>query len=211
VARADFSVASVDNLMVWLAFAYPVLVHVGVWLHSLLLQWIALVCLLIAVFSAPLKQRRVWAWSALVCGATALYLLIIRGHGMYALYLPPIAIPLLIFWLFARSLRSGATPLVSQIAETMRGNPLPEVLRAYTRHVTQWWCAIAIGLMISAIVSAIWASPELWSTITNVIHYLIMGVFFVLEFAYRRVKYAELEPWGLVQYLKRLTRARIRI
>jgi len=175
------------------------------------LQWLALVWLLLVMLAGPLVRRRLWAWGTFTIGAAALYFLSIHGDGLYALYLPPMAIPVFILWLFAQSLRTGATPLVSRIAATVRGEPLPIVLQVYTRKVTQLWCVVAAGLLVSAIATALWASPEVWSLVTNIVHYLVMGAVFVLEFAYRRLRYAELEPWGLVQYLRRLARVRIRI
>ena len=109
--------------------------------------------------------------------------------------------------------RSGKLSICEAIAAVARGEgePLPDVLKIYTRHVTQLWCVVAAILALSAIVTAMVASPELWSLITNIIHYLAMGAVFVLEFAYRRVRYAHLEPWGWLEYLKRLPRARIRM
>ena len=45
---------------------------------------------------------------------------------------------------------------------------------------------------------------------TNVVHYVVLGLIFVSEFAYRRLRYRALEPWGLFEYLQRLVRTRIR-
>lgn len=196
--------------MPWLAVGYPLLAHAGVWLNSLYLQCFALVWLLFSMLSGALLRKRAWAWLSFVVGSAALYLLTLHGDGMYALYLPPIAIPIFILWLFGRSLLTGATPLVSRFAESMRGEPLPDVLRAYTRRVTQLWCVIAACLTLSAIGTALWARPETWSLVTNVLHYVAMGAVFILEFAYRKIRYADLEPWGLMQYLQRLRHIRLR-
>lgn len=197
--------------MPWLAVGYPVLAHLGVWLHNLYLEWLALVWLLFSMTSGALLNGKMWAWVGFIGGSAALYFLTLHGNGIYALYLPPIAIPIFILWLFGRSLRSGATPLVSQFAEAMRGEPLPDVLRAYTRRVTQLWCVVAVCLTLSAVGTALWATPEIWSLVTNVLHYFAMGAVFVLEFAYRKIRYSALEPWGLMQYLRRLRRIRLRI
>jgi uncharacterized membrane protein len=133
-----------------------------------------------------------------------------RGNGLYVLFIPPIVLPLAMLLLCARSLRAGETPFISRIATIMRGEPLPDVLRVYTRHVTQLWCGVSAALALSAIVTAIWASAAIWSLATNFIHYIVLGAVFVLEFFYRRIKYAHLEPWGLMEYLRRLARTRMR-
>ena len=197
--------------MPWLALAYPMLAHLGVVYHNVLLQWIALRWLLIIVLAPALMRRRIWAWITFFLTAVALYFLTMHGDGLYALYLPPIAIPLFILWLFGRTLRNDAKPLVSQIAETMRGEPLPDVLRLYTRRITYLWCGVAALLAVSATTTALFASAEVWSLLTNVIHYVVLGAVFVIEFIYRRIKYADLEPWTLMGYLRRLARVRIRM
>jgi uncharacterized membrane protein len=197
--------------MPWLALGYPALAHLGVWLHSLHLQWLALVWLLTLSLWGALAQRRTWAWAVLVSAAVVLYWLTMRGNGLYLLYIPPIVIPLAMLLLCARSLRSGETPFISRIAEAMRGEPLPDVLRSYTRYVTQLWCGVSAALVTSAIVTAIWASAEVWSLATNVIHYIILGAVFVIEFSYRRIKYAHLERWGFIEFLRRLVRTKVRV
>jgi len=194
-----------------LALGYPALAHLGVWLHNLQLQWLALVWVLMLSLWGALKQRRLWAWAVFAASAIALYPVTMSGNGLYALYVPPIVIPFAMLLLFGGSLRAGATPLISRIAEIMRGEQLPDVLRTYTRRVTQLWCFVSAALMISAIVTAIWARDEVWSFTVNVVHYVVLGAVFLLEFFYRRRKYAQLEPWGLLQYLRRLAQTKIRL
>lgn len=196
--------------MAWLALGYPLLAHLAVVLNEPLLQWLALVWLLAVTLGGPLANRRAWAWALFALGAAALYALVTMSNGLYALYVPPAVIPAMLLMVFARSLRAGATPLVTQIATTMRGAPLPPELIIYTRRVTQLWCAVCLALFVSAVTLAIWASPHLWSVMTNFVHYLVLGAVFVLEFTWRRIRYAQYEQWGLIQYLHRLARTRIR-
>ena len=197
--------------MFWLALGYPLLVHLAVVLDESRLQWLALVWLLALSLGGALIERQPWAWSILLAGALGLYWLVVLGHGLYALYVPPAVIPAVLFIAFARSLRAGQTPLISRIATGMRGEPLPPPLVAYTRHVTVLWCAVFIVMFLSAVALAAWATPELWSLMTNVVHYAALGAVFVGEFAYRRIRYPELEPWGLFEYLRRLMRTNIRM
>ena len=197
--------------MFWLALGYPLLAHLAVVFHDARLEWLALVWLLGISLAGALKARRVWAWGVLGAGAVLLYWLVIGGHGRYALYVPPALIPAALFLLFASSLRSGSTPFISRIATFMRGEPLPPPLVVYTRHVTVLWCVVFIVMFASAVGLAIWAPPEVWSLMTNVVHYVVLGAVFVVEFAYRRVRYRELEPWGLFEYLRRLVRTNIRM
>jgi uncharacterized membrane protein len=196
--------------MFWLALGYPLLAHLAVVLGETRLQWLALVWLIAISLWSALAAGRAWAWSLLVVSAIALYGLVVTGGGLYALYVPPAVIPAALFIVFALSLRAREVPWISRVATAMRGAPLPPPLVVYTRQVTQLWCGVFVAMFTSAVVLAIWATPELWSVMTNVVHYVVLGAVFVLEFAYRKLRYRDLEPWGLFEYLRRLLRTNIR-
>lgn len=195
--------------MGWLALGYPLLAHLGVSMAEPRLQWLAIVWLLAVSVWRPLTHGRAWAWGVLIAGALAAWPLTFAGGGLYALYLPPVLIPAALLVLFSHSLRRDCVPLVSRIATVMRGGELPEELRTYTRHVTQAWCVLFVLLGASAIAFAIWAQPHVWSLMTNVVHYLVIGAAFVLEFLYRRIRYRRYEHDGLLQYLRRLAHTRL--
>lgn len=197
--------------MFWLALGYPLLAHLAVVFEEVRLQWFALVWLLAISMGGALVARRAWAWAVLAASAVALYGLVVVGGGLYALYIPPAAIPAALFIAFARSLRPDAEPIITRVATVMRGEPLPAPLVAYTRAVTVMWCWVFVAMVTSAIVLAVWATPELWSLMTNFVHYIALGAVFVVEFAYRRLRYRDLEPWGLFEYLRRLVRTNIKV
>jgi uncharacterized membrane protein len=197
--------------MFWLALGYPLLAHLAVLTQDRRLEWFALVWLLGIAMGGALIQRRLWAWGLLLAGAGLLYWLVIEGNGLYALYLPSAAIPAAMFLLFALSLRAGQIPLVTRIARLMHDGPFPDDLVVYTRHVTQLWCGVSAALFLSAVLLALFARPELWSLMTNVIHYVVLGAVFVLEYAYRRWRYGHHQHSGLFQYLRRLTRTRLKV
>lgn len=196
--------------MFWLALGYPLLAHLAVVFEAARLQWLALLWLVAISLWGALAARRAWAWGVLLASAGLLYWLVARGGGVYALYVPPAVIPAALFVAFARSLRPGAEPWITRVAVVMRGAPLPTPLIAYTRHVTMMWCGVFVVMFASAVALAIWATPQLWSLMTNVVHYLVLGAVFALEFAYRRIRYRHLEPWGLFEYLRRLVRTNIK-
>jgi uncharacterized membrane protein len=197
--------------MFWLALGYPLLAHLAVLTHDRHLEWLALVWLLGIAIGGALLNRRLWAWGLLVAGGAGLYWLVVAGNGLYALYIPPAAIPAALFMLFAGSLRAGNVPLVTRIARHMHEGVLPGELVAYTRRVTLLWCFVCAGLFISAVSLALFASPALWSLMTNVFHYVVLGAVFILEYAWRRVRYRHLEHFGLLQYLRRVTRVKLRV
>ncbi len=196
--------------MFWLALGYPLLAHLAVLFEAPRLQWVALVWLLAVSMWDALAAGRRWAWGVLLVGAVVLYALVTAGGGLYALYVPPALIPIALLIVFARSLRHDAVPMVTRIASTMRGETLPAPLLTYTRQVTWLWCGVFVVMIASAVVFALWAPPTLWSLMTNVVHYLALGAVFVVEFGYRRLRYGHLEPWGLFEYLRRLTRTKLK-
>lgn len=64
-------------------------------------------------------------------------------------YLPPLILLWLAF-IFGRTLRAGATPLIERIAR--HSNPaLPMALCRYTRHLTAVWC---IYFVVAAVLTA---------------------------------------------------------
>jgi uncharacterized membrane protein len=197
--------------MFWLALGYPLLAHLAVLTQDWRVEWLALVWLLGLAVSGALIQRRLWAWAVMLVGGALLYWLVVEGHGLYALYIPPAAIPAALFMLFALSLRAGDIPLVTRIARLMHDGPLPDDLTIYTRHVTQLWCVVCAAMFASAVLLAVFASPWLWSLMTNVVHYVVLGAVFVLEYGYRRWRYRHHEHSGLFQYLRRLTRTKLKV
>lgn len=195
--------------MGWLALGYPVLAHIAVVLRKPGLQWLAMVWLLAVALWYPLSQRRWSAWAAWLAGSATAFPLAMAGNGLYALYLPPVLMPLGLLVLFAHSLRAGEVPLVTRIATLMRGAAPPDELLAYTRRVTQVWCGVFVLLAASALAFALCAAPAVWSVMTNCVHYLIIGAVFVLEFSYRRMRYRQYEHDGLLRYLWRLAHTRL--
>lgn len=196
--------------MFWLALGYPLLAHLAVMLGDRRLQWLALVWLLGISLGGALLQRRSWAWLAWFAASALTWWLVVAGHGLYALFVPPAAIPAALFLLFAGSLRPGQTPLITRVATIMHGGTLPEELVRYTRAVTVLWAAVCAALFLSAVLLAVYATPELWSLMTNLVHYLVLGAVFVIEYAWRRIRFRHLEHLGLVQFLRRVAQIRIR-
>ena len=196
--------------MFWLALGYPLLAHLAVVLADRRLQWLALVWLLGLSLAAALRQGRAWAWITWIATASLCLWLVVECRGLYALFVPAAAIPAALCLLFAGSLRTGQTPLITSIARAMHDGPLPDDLVRYTRQVTILWTLVCAGLCISAVLLAWLATPWLWSLMTNLVHYLVLGTVFVLEYLWRRIRFRHHEHLGLVQFLRRVAQVRIR-
>jgi uncharacterized membrane protein len=196
--------------MLWLALGYPLLAHLSVVLESPRLQWLALVWLLGAALGAALIRRRPWAWLTWIGLAALLYWLVVAGHGLYALYVPPAVIPAALLLAFAGSLREGHEPLITRFARAMHDGDLPADLVAYTRQVTVLGCVVCAALFGSAVLLALFATARVWSFMTNFIHYLLLGAVFVFEYAWRRIRFRHHSHLGFIRFLRRLTQVRIR-
>ncbi len=178
--------------MPWLFLAYPLLAHLATLLRSEGLAGLALTTF-IAVPMLPLLLRGQWqAWLILLLSGAALWVCAISGWAHNLMYLPPILIPLSVLWLFARSLQPGSMPVVTRVATRIRG-PLPDELTIYTRQVTQFWVGFLIVMASGSLLLALFASPELWSLMTNIVQYLLMGAVFVVEYGYRRWRFRHLD------------------
>jgi uncharacterized membrane protein len=192
-----------------LVLAYPLLTHASVWLHEPLLQWLALTDLAAISLYDDLKRISIRTWIVLIALSAGLFALVRFGGGIYALFIQPIALPAALLTLFARSLRSGSQPMVTRFAQAIRGE-LPEELARYTRSVTILWCAAFALLTTSAVCLALFASHELWSVMTNFVHYLFLGAVFLMEYMYRVIRFRHLEHPGFFAYIRSLFTVRMR-
>lgn len=187
--------------MAYLILAYPVLVHLAVVLGRPWLAGVALVALAASFLYVPLMARRPLAWLALLAAAGASALVVGSGMTLYALYLPPILLPLAMLWWWSGTLRAGQVPFVTRVATAIRG-PLPPDYAAYTRRVTQAWVAVFGLLAAAGIGFALFAPPALWSLFTNFIAAAIIGAMFAAEYAYRRWRFRHMDHPGFIAFLR---------
>jgi len=128
------------------------------------------------------------------------------ASGPYAVFVPPLAISLLLLWFFGRTLAPGREPLVTAIARFVRGGLDPEVER-YTRRVTWAWCGFfAANAAISAALAML-APLEAWSLYTNVLATPLFALMFAAEYGYRRRRFPALEHVPPLRLFERLVKA----
>jgi uncharacterized membrane protein len=196
--------------MPWLLIAYPLLSHIAAYTHNQSLAAAALAVFVAMPLQAALRRGRVPAWLLLAACIVALVALARSGRAIVLMYLPPVVIPASVLAVFANSLRTGHTPVVSQIATQIRGEPLPPDLQQYCRRVTQCWVLLLSFIASSSLLLAFFASLELWSTLTNVLLYLLIGAAFVVEYGYRRWRFGHLRHESFVRFVSGLFTTRVR-
>jgi uncharacterized membrane protein len=187
-------------LAVLLLLAYPVLTHAAVTTGLAYLAWTAWLCiaaLVLLSFPSPwgLAGFALLAAAPLVADTDAL------------LKFPPVIIDLALAVWFGRTLAPGEEPMISWFARLVRGTELPADLARYTRISTAVWTAFFVSMAVVAAALAVWATPHTWSLFANGIDYLLVGVLFVGEYVFRRVRYPHHEHRPLADVVRTVARA----
>lgn len=185
---------------------YPLLCHAAVAFGEP--RWAALGLVLLAWVT-------VRAWRGALASVFAVVVLLAVATAVIAVaptaivYVPPIALNLALCALFARSLRSGSEPMITRFARLERAGDMPDELATYTRRLTQLWTVFFVLMAAISLSLALWASPAAWSLFTNLVNYALVLLMFVLEYAYRRIRYRHYRHAGVMEFLRRLPRYRI--
>jgi len=187
-------------LAVVLLLAYPVLTHAAVTTGLAYLAWTAWLCIAaLVVLSFP--GRWGLAGFALLAAAP----LVVDADVL--LKLPPVIIDVALAIWFGRTLAPGEEPMISWFARLVRGTELPPDLARYTRWSTVMWTAFFVSMAAVAAALAVLATPQTWSLFTNGIDYLLMGMLFVGDYVFRRVRYRHHEHRPLADVVRTVARA----
>ena len=94
--------------------------------------------------------------------------------------------------LFGLTLREGSVPLITAMAERLH-RTVPPAMRAYTRALTQLWCAYFLAMIGVSLVLYALAPWPWWSLYCNVLTPLAAVAFFIGEYAWRWWRHPEFE------------------
>jgi uncharacterized membrane protein len=188
-------------LGVALFVAYPVTVHFAIPAAA-----IALLAALAAYVMASLLIRHPIRWCAPAAAAAAFYFAM--PDVAWLLYLPPIAINLVLCWLFGRTLVRGRVPLIARFAILEQGT-LSAELASYTRTLTWLWTLLFAGAAVASLLLALSGDRDAWSVFTNFLNYLLVAVLFLGEFAYRRLRFRSYRHQSPLQLLRNVRRTKL--
>jgi uncharacterized membrane protein len=166
--------------------SYPLAVH---WLvssgHRSAAVSVALAAGIVSLIVALRGARRQAAVIALTFSAIALFSLLAGTPA--ALFLPPVAINLVLMTVFARSLARGHVPLIEQAVERAQAEPgeLPESQRRLARTLTWTWVVFFACAAVTAILLAMFAPLSVWSLFTNVVYFILAGILLAAQHLYR--------------------------
>lgn len=104
----------------------------------------------------------------------------------------------LLAWVFGHTLAAGATPLVVTFARIVH-TQLPAEIEAYARKVTVAWTAFFIITCVVSIVLFIATPIAVWSTFGVLLQWPSVAVFFVGEYALRKVLFKDFDHASMQQ------------
>ncbi|MFA5628186.1 MAG: septation protein IspZ [Thiohalomonadaceae bacterium] len=189
-----------------LLLAYPAAVHYGVLTASY-----TPAIILLAVITGLLAGKGSSGFRpcyALLAAALVIFVAFILADN-YSLFLWP---PLLIYFamasLFAVSLFPGRTPLVTRIAALLDGE-LDAATQRYTRTVTAAWAVFLATLGIISLSLAYCGTRQAWSLFTNLIGYLLILGFFIIEFFMRYRCLPHLPQRSFFNFLQTMARLKL--
>jgi uncharacterized membrane protein len=206
-----------------LALAFPLLAHLAAATGSQRLAAAAVGCLALAL-AWPLRRRPAIFLVLLAALGAVLWLLLQRERAALLLLIPPVLFTAMVGMVFARSLRAGRVPLIERVVRVLH----PEALQwpgvpDHLRRLTLGWAALLLGLAAVNLLLAACAVPggllhaagidpplavawHEWSWFANVANYVLIGLAFVAEYAYRRWRWPESGALSFRQFATRMAR-----
>jgi uncharacterized membrane protein/3-hydroxymyristoyl/3-hydroxydecanoyl-(acyl carrier protein) dehydratase len=175
---------------------YPLLVYLG--LRHFEPRFLALVLgalLLLRLLLGPRRKQLAGLGSAmslpLALLALAYSLTFLSNDGTFFLFVPTLFAAAL-FFSFARSLFRPPT-IVESFARAMRTDLTDEHV-AYCRRVTLVWCGFFLLNGTVSLALALGGNLEAWTLYNGLIAYILMGLLFAVEFAYRYRRFPPVSP-----------------
>jgi uncharacterized membrane protein len=170
-----------NSIIGLLTLLYPFIVYFGT---QYLEPWKIAGILIILLCIRLLASVAVKHWSSPLFLIGILYFsFAIWSDRLFTLRFYPVIANLAVLLLFSWSLYSPPS-LIERIARIQHPNLPPEGV-VYTRRVTQVWCLFFVINGSIALVTALWASFEIWSLYNGLIAYLLMGILFAGEYIIR--------------------------
>jgi uncharacterized membrane protein len=205
-----------------LAIAYPVVAHLAVAKASLPLT-VAAVAILAATILVPglFKGSKI-AWVVLPFVIAGCAWLAQARVPALPLFIAPILVPMFLAWFFGQSLAPGRTALIAQFIRAVHRDREPDpAVWSYAISLTKVWTGFFILAATINLSLALIASPdglllasgiqppvtvprEWWSLFANCIGYVLIAVFFVVEYAYRRYRFPQQPYRNMYEFLRQM-------
>jgi uncharacterized membrane protein len=189
-----------------LAWSYPLALHLFIYIHRLDLAAFYLAVLLAWPLAARLLTRQRPDPINIVAAILAIALVTgLRSHELIVFKFLPTIFQLVMFLVFASSLREGQVPVITRMVNLMRPAAGTAELD-YSRKVTIAWAVVFLSMALVSAPLAIFAPKEIWSWFVNIGSYFVLGTMFVGEFIVRRRVLGAEVDYSFVEFLGNLIR-----
>ncbi len=149
-----------------------------------------------------------WILGALLGLVLAALALRFSEHATFLAYAPPLAAFAFMALFFGRTLAAGRVPFIVRIAR-MEHPVLPSAMERHARSLTAIWTACFAALFTLALGLAFVVSFANWARWVQGLGYVVPGLLFVGELAYRKRVFAD-HSHGSLAELVRITMLAIR-
>jgi len=209
--------------MILMGASYPLLAHFAVLSGRPALIAASIGLLAVIALFPGLRSGRPLAWVLLIAAGFGLYEVARSGQTLLLLFLPPILINAFMAWVFGNTLQEGRTPLIERAIILLHGpaENLTSDVAAYARRLTLTWTVLFVSLATINLVLAALARPGgvllsagldppvtvplgTWSLFANVLNYVIVAAFFVVEYRVRVRRFPERAYGGFFSFIRRL-------
>jgi uncharacterized membrane protein len=205
------------------AVAYPLVAHIAASRDSLALTLLAIALLAAATLMPALVRGNIPAWLAAAGIAFSCWLLWRMSLPVLPLYIAPVLVPAFMAWVFGHTLSAGSVPLIARLIRALHADDEPEpAVWQYARALTLAWTLFFIALASSNLLLAAFAEPgglllasgispaltvprQWWSLFANVLGYVLVALFFVIEYAYRRHRFPKQPYRNFFDFLRRMS------
>lgn len=194
-------------MQIILILSYPLVLHLGVIREQPMLMLLAMSFLSLGLSYKGILKLDPTTLGFVIIVNSVFFFLFWFNLVSYIVLLPPLIVPVLLFFTFGRTLLADSVPLVTGIGERARG-PLSDEMRSYTRQVTQFWTLVFFLLFIEALMLTFLATLEIWSWFTNLINHLLVAGLFFGEFIFRKKRFPSHDHPGFFDYLRIVIRHR---
>ena len=195
------------RLSLLLAISYPCVVHAAIVSGSELLTVLAVAILGTLLLAPGLRAGNPVAWITAPFLAMGIVWLLHAHIGWLPLYVyaPPVLINFFVAWIFGRTLLAGRTPLIERLVRLLHepDAALDPAILIYARRLTLTWAVLLSGLGLASLWLALYATPRTWSLFANLLSYLIVGGFFLAEYAYRQRRFPQQPYRNIFDFMRR--------
>jgi uncharacterized membrane protein len=205
-----------------LAILYPLVAHLAVAHESGHLAIASLILLAAIALLPGLARGRLISWASAALVAVALIWAAGRDIAWLPLYAPPVVISFGMAWTFGQTLKLGEVPLIERIVRLMHreDEKLDAAIPLYARRLTLLWTVLFLTLGLVNLALALLATPNgillwldiqpavtvprhIWSLFANLLNYVILTAFFLVEYAYRRYRFPQQPYANVFDFIRR--------